>query len=223
MLPNAGPEEAILDQRIREQLHTAVVGDVLDSLGRYHQFLPPAIRPLDPELVLVGRAMPVLMADVFGPQTKPFGALTAALDALQPGDVYLARGGRNQCAGWGEILTAVAQRNGATGAVIDGFHRDSRLVLKRGFPIFSRGAYGQDAGTRSTVRDFGVGIEVGLVKIAPGDLVIGDRDGVVIVPAELENEVLERSLEKVATESLVLDDIEEGMTATEAFEQYGVL
>ena len=115
------------------------------------------------------------------------------------------------------------KRNGATGAVIDGFHRDSRLVLKRGFPIFSRGAYGQDAGTRSTVRDFGVGIEVGLVKIAPGDLVIGDRDGVVIVPAELENEVLERSLEKVATESLVLDDIEEGMTATEAFEQYGVL
>ena len=123
----------------------------------------------------------------------------------------------------GEILTAVAQRNGASGAVIDGYHRDTKLVLGRGFPIFSRGAYGQDAGVRSAVVDFGVAIEIGAVRIAPGDLVIGDRDGVVIVPADIEGEVIERALEKVATESLVLKDIENGMTATEAFEQYGVL
>ncbi|MXV89749.1 MAG: RraA family protein [Acidimicrobiia bacterium] len=220
---NAGPEAVAVNRRIREQLHTAVVGDVLDALGRRHQFLPPAIRPLDPELVLVGRAMPVLVADVFGPQARPFGALTAALDALGPDDVYVARGARTPCAGWGEILTAVAQRNGASGAVIDGYHRDTKLVLDRGFPIFSRGAYGQDAGMRSSVQDFGVAIEIGAVRIAPGDLVIGDRDGVVIVPTDIEGEVIERALEKVATESLVLKDIENGMTATEAFEQYGVL
>ena len=220
---NAGPEAVAVNPRIQDQLHTAVVGDILDALGRRHQFLPPVIRPLDPEFVLVGRAMPVLMADVFGPQETPFGALTAALDALRPDDVYVARGARTPCAAWGEILTAVAQRNGASGAVIDGYHRDTKLVLDRGFPLFSRGSYGQDAGVRTAVREFGVDIEIGHVKIAPGDLVIGDRDGVVIVPAEIENEVIERAFNKVATESIVLKEIENGLTATEAFEQYGVL
>ena len=167
--------------------------------------------------------MPVLMADVFGPQARPFGALTAALDALKPDDVYVARGARTPCAAWGEILTAVAQKNGASGAVIDAYHRDTKLVIDRGFPIFSRGAYGQDAGIRSSVRDFDVAIEIGPVKIAPGDLVVGDRDGVVIVPADIEDEVIERALEKVATENIVLEAIGQGMTATEAFDRYGVL
>lgn len=224
---NLSTENVSKDQErfdvVNQHLYTAVLGDVLDALGYYHQFLPPAIRPLRPEMRLVGRAMPVLVADVFGPQPKPFGMLTEALDDLNTGEVYIARGGTLPAAMWGEILTATAQFRGATGAVVDGYHRDSVKVLGQGFPVFSAGAYALDSSVRSVVRDFRVPIEIGEVSIRPGDLVVGDIDGVLVIPAEVEDEVVERALEKAATENVVRIAIEAGLSATEAFARHGVL
>jgi 4-hydroxy-4-methyl-2-oxoglutarate aldolase len=208
---------------VNERLYTAVLGDVLDTLGYYHQFLPPQIRGMRPEMRLVGRAMPVLIADVFGPQPKPFGLLTEALDNLQSGEIYLARGCTQPAAMWGEILTATAQVRGARGAVVDGYHRDSVKVLGQGFPVFSTGAYALDSSVRTVVRDFRVPIEIGEVSITPGDLIVGDIDGVLVIPAAVEDEVIERALAKAATENVVRIAIEAGMTATEAFAQHGVL
>lgn len=204
-------------------LYTAVIGDVLDTLGMTHQFLPAPVRPVLPEMRLAGRAMPALIADVFGPQQRPFGGLTEALDALQPGDVYVASGGRTPCAAWGEILTASARMRGAVGAVVDGYHRDTTKVLEQNFPVFSRGAFGQDSGVRSVVLDFGVVIEINGVRVEPGDLLVGDRDGVLVVPQHVEDEVLERALVKAGKENEVRNAIEGGMGATEAFSTYGVL
>src|SRR5438067_3003615 len=114
---------------VRRELYTPVVGDILDDLGFSHQFLPQPIQPMREEMTLAGRAMPVLMIDVFGKQKKPFGLLTEALDQLKPGEIYLASGGEMRCAYWGEILTATAKKRGAVGAVINGFHRDTPKVL----------------------------------------------------------------------------------------------
>ena len=208
---------------VNERLYTAVLGDVLDTLGYYHQFLPPQIRGMRPEMRLVGRAMPVLIADVFGPQPKPFGLLTEALDDLQSGEVYIARGCTQPAAMWGEILTATAQTRGARGAVVDGYHRDSVKVLGQGFPVFSTGAYALDSSVRTVVRDFRVPIEIGEVSITPGDLIVGDIDGVLVIPAAVEDEVIERALVKAATENVVRIAIEGGMSATEAFAKHGVL
>jgi 4-hydroxy-4-methyl-2-oxoglutarate aldolase len=83
---------------IKKELYTPVVGDILDTYGKYHQFLPPQIQPMKEHQIIVGRAMPVLMVDVFGPQKKPFGLLTEALDQLRKGEVYLASGGLMRCA-----------------------------------------------------------------------------------------------------------------------------
>ena len=94
---------------VKSQLYTPVVGDILDRMGFTHQFLPQSIQPLLTEMKLVGRAMPTLMIDVHGPQKKPFGKLTEALDQLEPGDIFLASGGDMRCAYWGEILTATAR------------------------------------------------------------------------------------------------------------------
>ena len=210
-------------QVINDRLYTAVLGDVLDALGYYHQFLPPHLRPMLPQMRLAGRAMPVLVADVFGPQTKPFGLLTEALDALSPGEVYLARGATAPAAMWGEILTATARSRGAVGAVVDGYHRDTVKVLEQQFPVFSAGPYAQDSSPRTVVRDFGVPIEIGGVKVRPGDLVVGDVDGVLVIPAEVEDEVVARALDKASAESVVRRDIEAGMSATEAFARHGVL
>lgn len=208
---------------IKKELYTPVVGDIMDGLGLYHQFLPSGISPINLNDKIVGRAMPVLMIDVYGPQKKPFGYLTEALDQLEEGDVYLASGGGQRCAYWGELLTATAKKRGAAGAVINGFYRDSRQVMEQDFPVFSRGRYAQDSSVRTQVVNYRCPIEVGGTWVEPGDLVFGDMDGVLVVPKDRIDEVIEKSLEKARGEKLVRKAIEEGMSATAAFATFGIL
>lgn len=208
---------------IRTELYTPVVGDILDELGHRRQFLPPGIRGVRDDMKVVGRAMPVLIADVTGPQRTPFGRLTEALDQLEAGEVYLAQNATMPCSAWGEILTATARQRGAAGAVVDGYHRDTPRVLQQEFPVFSRGGYAQDAAVRSSVIDFRCRVRIGDVEVAPGDLVFGDVDGVVIIPAEVEDEVIERAFAKARTENRVRQAIEGGMSSTEALATFGVL
>ncbi|HWR08674.1 RraA family protein [Sporomusa sp.] len=210
-------------QLMKEKLYTPVVGDILDGLGYYHQFLPADIRPLKAEMKLAGKAMTVLMIDVFGVQKKPFGLLTEALDQLQEDEIYLATGGTRRCAYWGELLTATARVRGAAGAVVNGWHRDTPQVLAQNWPVFSCGCYAQDSSVRTQVVDFRCPIEIGQVTIHDGDLVFGDVDGVLIIPKDVADEVLEKALEKAAGEKKVRKAIEEGMTATKAFEIFGIL
>lgn len=212
-----------LFELIKSELYTPVVGDILDGMGYCHQFLPQAIQPAKDEMKLVGYAMPVLMIDVYGPQKKPFGYLTEALDQLQPNDIYLASGGEMRCAYWGELLTATAKKRGAAGAVINGYYRDTPQVLSQNFPVFARGRYAQDSSVRTQVVDYRCPIEVGGVNVRPGDLLFGDLDGVLVVPQDVIGEVIEKSLEKARGEKLVRKAIEDGMSATEAFRTFGIL
>jgi 4-hydroxy-4-methyl-2-oxoglutarate aldolase len=205
------------------ELYTPVVGDILDDLGFTRQFLPQPIQPLREEMKLAGRAMPVVMIDVFGKQKKPFGLLTEALDQLRPGEIYLASGGDMRCAYWGEILTATAKKRGAVGAVINGFHRDTPKVLEQNWPVFSRGRFAQDSSVRTQVADYRCAIEIGQVSAQPDDLVFGDLDGVVVVPRKVEAEVIERALAKARGEKLVRREIEAGMSSTAAFKKYEIL
>lgn len=208
---------------VQQTLYTPVVGDLLDAMGRYHQFLPRQVQPILPEMKVAGRAMPVLMIDVFGPQKKPFGLLTEALDQLQPGEVYVGSLPSCACACWGEILTATSRMRKAVGAVVNGPHRDTPQVLAQNWPVFSRGAFAQDSSVRMAIADYRCPIEIEATRINPGDLVFGDRDGVVIVPREMETEVIAKALEKARGEKLVRKEIENGMSSTEAFRKYGIL
>lgn len=208
---------------IKNELYTPVVGDILDSLGYYHQFLPQEIQPMRDTDIIVGRAMPALMIDVYGPQKKPFGLLTEALDQLQENEVYIASGGYMRCAYWGELLTATAHYRGAAGAVINGFHRDTPQVLKQNWSVFSRGRYAQDSSVRTQVADYRCSIEVGDVCIEPGDLVFADIDGVLIIPKRVEVEIIEKAIEKARGEKVVLKEIQNGMPSTEVFKKYGIL
>ncbi|WP_320127904.1 RraA family protein [uncultured Sphaerochaeta sp.] len=208
---------------MKEKLYTPVVGDILDGMGYYHQFLPQNIRPLAYGMKLAGKAMTVLMIDVYGPQDKPFGYLTEALDQLRENEIYIATGGTMRCAYWGELLTATARTRGSVGAVLDGWHRDTPQVLAQNWPVFSCGCYAQDSSVRTKVVDFRCRIEIGQVTINDGDLLFGDDDGVLVIPREIASEVLEKSLEKAAGEKVVRHAIENGMTATEAFAKFGIL
>lgn len=216
-------DDKAIFELFRSELYTPVVGDILDSMGRVHQFLPQPIQPMRTAMKLIGRAMPVVMIDVYGPQAEPFGKLTEALDQLEPGDIYLASGGAMRCAYWGEILTATARQRGAAGAVINGFHRDTPQVLEQDWPVFSRGRFAQDSGVRTKVIDYRCPIEVGPVTVQPGDLIFGDLDGVLVIPRDCEAEAIGRALEKVRGEKLVRREIEGGMSSTAAFAKYGIL
>ena len=125
---NKSLPDHVVFSKMKECLYTPVVGDILDSLGFSHQFLPPAIRPLSPDMKLAGIACTVLECDVFGEQPKPFGLLTEALDQLRENEIYIATGA-HRSALWGELLTAAARMRGASGAVLDGWHRDTPQVL----------------------------------------------------------------------------------------------
>jgi 4-hydroxy-4-methyl-2-oxoglutarate aldolase len=208
---------------MRDTLYTPVVGDILDTMGRYHQFLPQPIKPIREHDKIAGRAMPALVADAHGPQKRPFGQLTDSLDQLEPGEVYITAGGSMRCAYWGELLTATSRMRGAVGAVVDGFHRDTPRVLEQNWPVFTRGRYAQDSSVRMQVIDYRRPMEIGQVWIDPGDLVFGDLDGVLIIPQKYEVEVIEKALEKARGEKIVRQEIENGMSSTEAFDKYGIL
>jgi 4-hydroxy-4-methyl-2-oxoglutarate aldolase len=224
-------EDDVLFSNLRDKLFTAVVGDVLDKMGWRRQFLPQAIGPLRPDMKLVGRAMTVLEADVFDESSrssgaavaKPFGLMFEALDDLRPNEVYVATGGSFRYALWGELMSTRARYLSAAGAVLNGFVRDASGIEALGFPTFCRGLYAQDQGPRGKVIDFRVSVEIEGVRIAPGDLMFGDREGVLVIPAEVEAEAIEAALEKASTENRVAIAIRGGLSAREAFETFGVL
>jgi regulator of RNase E activity RraA len=211
----------------RRELFSAVLGDVMDSLGLMRQFLPPAVSPISPSMVLIGRAMTVLEADCVeirqGPAAKPFGLMLQALDSLQTGEVYVASGAPCAYAQWGELMSLRAQKLGAAGAVMNGHHRDTAGILALDFPTFSTGAWAQDQAPRGKVIDYRVPLDFGQARILPGDLLFGDHDGVCVVPRAAETEVFAKALEKARGEKTVRAAIEAGMSATMAFEKYGIL
>jgi regulator of RNase E activity RraA len=220
-----GSDQELFDT-LRRELFTAVVGDVMDAMGLLHQFLPPQIKPLRNDMVVTGRAMTVLEADVPSGTdfvSEPFGLMFRALDDLKAEEVYICAGGSPRYALWGELMSTRATNLGAAGAVLDGYHRDTSGILRLAFPTFSYGGYAQDQAPRGKVIDFRVPLEVGGVKVAPGDIVFGDLDGVCVIPRDAEDEVFRRALEKVQNENLVGRAIEEGMSAQEAFEKFGVM
>jgi regulator of RNase E activity RraA len=212
----------------RGELYTAVIGDICDQLDLRKQFLSPGIRPMQvgPEVpLMIGRAMTVLEADVFAdPRTgPPFGKMLDALDDLKPGEVYVCAGASPRYALVGELMATAMIARGAVGAVCEGYVRDTEGILKLGFPVYSYGSYSQDQRGRGIVLDWRVPLEISGVRLNSGDIVVGDIDGVLVVPREVEERVFTDALAKARAEKTVQKAIANGMTATAAFEEYGIL
>ena len=221
-----------LFQLARRELFTAVVGDVMDKLGLRRQFLFPQIQPLHQDMLVIGRAMTVLEADVFCENVsdsanplmqKSFGLMLEALDDLKPNEVYICTGSSPRYALWGELMSTRAMKLGAAGAVLDGYSRDTRGILALDFPTFSYGRYAQDQGPRGKVIDYRVPIEINGVRIESGDVVFGDLDGVCIIPRKAEADVFRLALEKARGEKLVGKAICDGMSAVDAFAKFGIM
>lgn len=212
-----------LFELMRTKLYTAIVGDILDLKGRRHQFLPPECQPLRPDMVAAGRAMTVLEADVVHEPDPPFGLMLEALDSLKRNEIYVAAGASPSYALWGELMSTAARARGATGAVVAGFTRDTRAILAMDFPVFCYGRYAQDQRFRGQVIAHHVPLEIQGVSVRPGDIVFGDLDGVLVLPRELEVEVISEALERSRKERKAHRDLARGRLATDVFREYGIL
>ena len=213
---------------IRDRLFTAVIGDVMDKAGLTRQFLPPEIRALRPDDVLVGRAMPVLEADIppaSGNGTgEDFGLMFRALDDLKRGEVYVCTGASPLYALWGGLMSTRAAALGAVGAVLDGYHRDTHEILALGFPVFSAGAYAQDQRLRGKVTDFRLPIAFrNGCRVNPGDVIVGDIDGVLTIPAEHLADIVAAAIAKVDGEANVRRMILAGDRTEDVFNKTGIM
>ena len=193
---------------IRERLSTSTLSDVMLGLGLAPHYLPAGIRPLHRRGRLVGRAMPVAMEP--GPAAD-FRKMLDAVEALEAGDVYICSAPPGEFALWGELMSRRAGRKGAAGAVISGYHRDSDACEAVDFPLFSAGGYGLSSLAHAHVAGFDRAIRFANgVAVRPGDIVVGDSDGVVVIPFDRLGEVVERGIEKADHDDDVADRIRNG-------------
>ncbi len=209
---------------IQETLYCAVIADILDDLGLRNQALNHDIRPIDPAFKIAGRAYTILATDTVEIPDDPYIKELEAVDGLTEGGVAVATtGGSTNAALWGELLSTAATSKGARGAVIDGFTRDSTGIIEMGFPVFARGYSPLDSKGRIEVIAHGDPIRCGGVVVRPGDIVFGDRDGLVIIPEGVAREVLLKASYKVEGESNMRKALHQGMGIVEAYRKYGIL
>jgi regulator of RNase E activity RraA len=198
------------------ELSTATLSDALDRVGRRGALV--GIAPLADRQRLVGRAFTVR----YRPAGHPPGTVGDYLDDVEPGQaVALDNGGQVDCTVWGDILTAVAHSRGIRGTVIDGVNRDVRRALDLGYPIYSRSRFMRTGKDRVEVAEVGGPISIGGVQVGPGDLLVGDDDGVLAIPAAVESEVIEIGRTIAAIESAILEDALGGATMAEARARHG--
>ena len=217
------PEEISLPM-MRQSLYCAVVSDALDGLGYRQQSPDVSLRPLTSDSLLAGRAKTTQWEELEGEDPKPYELELVAVDACQGDDVFVAAAGGSTTSGvWGELLSTAAKNRGCVGAIVDGAVRDIAQMRAMQFPVFARGTRIYDSLHRQRVSAVDVPVEIGGVRIHPGDLVFADVDGVVVVPQHVEEEAIRRAWQKVHDENITRDAIRGGMKATDAYKKYGVL
>ena len=217
-------EDEITLEMIRRELSSAVVSDALDGLGYTHQSPRVLLPPLTGVEKLVGRCRTTLWADMAHVDPKPYDLELKAVDACRPDDVLIAAAGGSMRSGiWGELLSTAARNSGCVGAIVDGAVRDVSKMRAMGFPIFARGTCVYDSLNRQRVIDLDGPVEIDGVRFTPGDLVVADVVGVVVVPRQVEAEAIRRAWAKVHAENVTRDAIKAGMKAQAAYEKYGVL
>jgi 4-hydroxy-4-methyl-2-oxoglutarate aldolase len=213
----------------RRELSVPLLCDVLDALGYRNQSPRMSLSHLtapsdDSSRMLVGYAKTTLWADMAHVDPDPYVLELAAVDSCRPDDVILCAAGGSMRSGiWGELLSTAARNRGVAGVIVDGAVRDVAKMRSMGFPVYGLGTSPYDSRDRQRVIDVDVAIEFQGVAIESGDLVAVDEDGMVVVPKLIIGQILAAAWEKAHDENQVRDAIRDGMTATAAFQKFGVL
>jgi regulator of RNase E activity RraA len=214
-------------EEIAAKLYTAVLSDVLDSMGLAAQAMRPFVRPLDEDLVLFGRARTGLYMPRYHvePGHNPYEVEIALVDDLRPGEVavFACGGPTERIAPWGELLTTASIARGAAGCVTDGLVRDVRRIREMRFPVFHGGIGPLDSKGRAEMMAMDVPVVCGGVRVEAGDYVFGDVDGVVVIPQAAAVEAIRLGLEKVSAEDRTREMLAAGKRLKDVFDEFGVL
>jgi len=208
--------------RLRE-LYSPVVSDALDSLGLRERTLDPALVRIAGPGTVVGRATTMQVIAVDTPPAEPYKVQFEAIDAVKPYQIMMVSAPDVRSAFWGELLTTGARQRGATGAVVDGYCRDIEKVRAHEFGVWARGTHPADSLGRLDAVSRDVPISCGGVRVVPGDYVLADSDGIVVVPAALIEEVLELAERKVAAEDDVRARLLAGSSVLSTYLETGVM
>lgn len=202
--------------------YTGAVHDVLRMLGHDNIVLPSAIKPVDPAMRVAGPAWTVAghSAATLG-RDETLRAWCGLLSRAAPGHVVVCQPNNRDVALMGELSAQTLQARGVLGFVVDGGSRDTALVVEQGFPVFCAFLTPADIVSHWLPDRFGEPVTIGAVTISTGDYVLGDRDGVVVIPAALAEEVVTRTEEVVATESEMRRALVAGMDPVAAYDKYG--
>ncbi|MCA9985340.1 MAG: RraA family protein [Anaerolineales bacterium] len=213
---------------IQKGVYVPVLCDILDSLGYREQAMHQRLRPLLPDMYncgFVGRARTARWMEMdYVVEGDPYGNEIDLVDDLKPGDVIVHStdyAGSN--APWGELLSTAAKLNGAVGCVCDSQVRDTIRIIEMGFPVYYAGIRPLDSQGRAHVMDYDVPIRCGEVLVQPGELIVADFDGIVVIPKAVEAELLGLAQEKITKEDMTRQELLEGKTLRAVYEKYGVL
>jgi 4-hydroxy-4-methyl-2-oxoglutarate aldolase len=217
------PNDSKLIERL-SRLYSSVVSDALDSIGHHDQVMDYAVKPLQREMVVAGRARTAWACEIRQAPKEPWLLARQIISSLTPGDVVVVavRETRNS-ANWGELMSTAALVKGCRGFVSDGLMRDSRRVIKLGFPAFCIGLTPADDQYRTEWTSIDRPVRCGGVEVRPGDYLLGDQDGVVVIPAEAIEDVLRRAEAKVSKEDTSRSELERGLPINEVYQKHGTL
>jgi regulator of RNase E activity RraA len=212
---------------ISSQLYVAAICDILDELGFRNQAMHQRLRPLLPDrdhCGFIGRARTFRWLETDYVPEDPYGKEIEAMDSLRQGDVVIHStdySGTN--APWGELMSTVAKRNGAAGCVCDSQIRDCRQIIEMNFPVYFTGIRPLDSKGRAMVIEYDIPVRCGEVVVHPGEIVVADFDGIVVIPGEAENVVFERAQMKVKRENLSRTELAQGKSLREVYAKYKAL
>ncbi len=216
--------EIELQEFLKEKVYSAVVSDVLDEYGYRNQVMRHDIRPLHPDFVVVGRARTAFWVNEYTERVNPYENEINLIDTLQQGEVTVHSTDYSyQIATWGELLSTASMLRGSTGAIVDSLTRDIKKIIQIGFPVFSRGIKPTDSKGRGYLLATDVPVMCGDITVNPGEIVLGDYDGVVVIPKQIEKDVIQSCIEKIEGENNTRRELYEGKTLAEVYEKYGVL
>jgi 4-hydroxy-4-methyl-2-oxoglutarate aldolase len=216
-----------LDVKLDEmsgRLYTAVLSDILDSMGIGSTCPSVELHSMTGHSSLMGFAKTLQWEDCSDEQEDTYEMIIAAVDSIKPGEVVVsAASGSLRSALWGELLSTAARMRGARGAVVEGAVRDVALIRAMDFPCFAQSTTPRDSAGRQRLVSYDAPIEFGGTRIEPGDFVMVDLDGMVVVPAEKAEEAVRLALEKVESEDTTRQELLKGRLLGDVYKQYGVL
>lgn len=197
------------------RMETATLSDALDRLGIVGQCYQ--VKGRDPNFRLAGRAFTMRC----GPNSTPPGTVGDYIDDVPPGHVVVIdNGGRTDATIWGDILTEIAHRRKLAGTVIDGISRDVHLCRSLGYPVFAVDHWMRTGKDRVQVEEMNCTVNIGGARVAPGDILVGDPDGVLVIPREHEEAVLAAAEEIHEAEEHIRAAVRGGMRLDEARKQF---